>query len=191
MNPGPPAGLSTAALAAWAAPRAGLLMLGGWTQGVGSALIVIFALGLVDVAGGAGFAGRLAGLASAVILGVSLVEVTLYLAAANAIAAGDRPSGLIAGALIKAVQHTFLIAPALLLPLAAVILKSRVLPRGFGYSALAIGLILQALGLVGLLVPLQGVVDIVLIVQSLWFIAAGAVVLVSPPAPGPTSAATA
>lgn len=32
---------------------------------------------------------------------------------------------------------------------------------------------LQGLGVAGLVTPLQGVVDVVLIVQSLWFIAAG------------------
>ncbi len=173
MNPAPPAGLSGAALAAWAAPREGLLLVGGWTQGVGSALIVVFALGLVELGGGAGFAGRLTGLAGATILAVSLLEVTFYLAAAQAIAAQDMTLALVASQLIKAVQHVFLIAPALLLPLGAVILTTRVLPRAFGYSGLAIGAVLQALGFAGVLAPLQGVVAAVLIVQSLWFIAAG------------------
>jgi hypothetical protein len=71
------------------------------------------------------------------------------------------------------VQHVFLIAPAVLLPLGFVILKTRVLGRPFGYSALALGATLQVLGLAGVLRPLQPVVDVVLIVQSVWFIAAG------------------
>jgi hypothetical protein len=173
MNPGPPPGLSTAALAAWAAPRVGVLFLGGWTQGIGSALIVIFALGLVELGGGAGFAGRLTSLAGATILAVSLIEVTFYLAAGQAIASADVGLGLIAGNLIKAVQHVFLIAPALLIPLSAAILSTRVLPRAFGWSGLALGALLQGLGLAGVLTSLQPVVDTVLIVQSLWFIAAG------------------
>jgi hypothetical protein len=179
MNPAPPPGLSTAALAAWAAAHEGLLLFGGWTQGVGSALIVVFALGLVELGGGAGFAGRLTGLAGATILAVSLLEVTFYLAAAQSAATNDVALGLIAGGLVKAVQHVFLIAPALLLPLGAVILTTRVLPRLFGYSGLAIGTLLQALGLAGIFVHLQGVVDAVLIVQSLWFVAAGAAVVLS------------
>lgn len=176
MNPGPPPGLSTAALAAWAAPREGLLLFGGWTQGVASALIVVFALGLVELAGGGGFAGRLTGLAGATILAVSLAEVAFYLAAAQAVATQDVWLGLIAGGLIKAVQHVFLIAPALLLPLGAMILGTGVLPRAFGYCGLAIGASLQALGLAGVLTPLQSVIDAVLILQSLWFIAAGVAV---------------
>lgn len=173
MNPAPPPGLATTALAAWATAHIGALLVGGWMQGIGSALIVIFALGLVELGDGAGFAGRLTGLAGATILAVSLLEITFYLAVAQAIAAGGTELGLIAGGLIKATQHVFLIAPALLLPLGAAILTTRVLPRAFGWSALAIGTLLQALGLAGVLTPLQGVIDVVLIVQALWFIAAG------------------
>lgn len=174
LNPAPPPGLATAALAAWASAHEGALLVGGWMQGAGSALIVIFAVGLVELGGGAGFAGRLTGLAGAVILGVSLLEIAFYLAAAQAIAAQDLALGLVASGLVKATQHVFLIAPALLLPLGAAILTTRVLPRAFGWSGLAIGAALQALGLAGVLTPLQGVVDAVLIVQALWFIAAGA-----------------
>jgi len=175
INPGPPPGLSASALAAWAAPRAGLMMLGGWTQGIGSLLIVIFALALVELGGPAvGFAGRLTGLAGGVILMVSLVEVAFYLAAAQAIVAGDLTLGLVSSGLIKAVQHVFLIAPALLLPLGLVIFKTRVLGPGFGGAALAIGAALQALGLAGVFYPLQPVVDAILIIQAAWFVLAGA-----------------
>jgi hypothetical protein len=105
---------------------------------------------------------------------VSLVEVTLYLAAVQAAVAGDVPSGLVSNNLIKAVQHVFLIAPALLLPLGVVLLDSRVLPRPFAYLALALGATLQILGLVGvgLFNVLQPVIDVLLIVQALWFVAA-------------------
>jgi hypothetical protein len=173
MNPSPPPGLSAAALAAWAAPREGFLLAGGWTQGIGSLLIVVFALLLVELGhAGAGLLGRLTLLAGAAIMSVSLVEITFYLAAGHAVAAGDVTLGLIAGGLIKAVQHVFLIAPALLLPLGVVILQTRVLSRLFGWSALIIGGVLQALGLIGLFAAAQPVVDAVLIVQSAWFVAA-------------------
>ena len=173
MNPGPPPGLSTAALEAWAAPRLGLLLVGGWTQGLGSLLIVLFALAVVEIAdAAASFVGRVAFLSGATILGVSLVEITFYLAAGQAVANGDTTLGLIAGGLIKAVQHVFLIAPALLLPLGVVILRTKVLSGAFGWTALAIGAALQALGLFGLFAALQPVIDSVLVVQSLWFMAA-------------------
>ncbi len=156
-------------------------MLGGWLQGIGSLLTVLFALALVHLAGATHrFAGWATLLAGAAILLVSLVEVTFYLAAAEAAVTGDVATGAIANALIKAVQHVFLIAPALLLPLGAVLLGSRVLPRAFAYLALALGALLQVLGLVGLFSPLQLVVDVLLIVQGLWFLAAAFTLLVRP-----------
>ena len=102
---------------------------------------------------------------------------------------GDVATGTTSSALIKAVQHVFLIAPALLLPLGAVLLGSRVLPRAFAYLALALGAILQALGLVGLFGVLQPVIDVLLIVQGIWFLAAAVTLLVRPvPAPAPALA---
>ena len=56
------------------------------------------------------------------------------------------------------------------------ILRSRVLPAGFGWTGLAIGAVLQAFGVAGTLVALQPVVDTLLIVQGLWFLAASVAV---------------
>ena len=91
---------------------------------------------------------------------------------------GDQASGLASDNLRKAVQHVFLIAPALLLPLGVVLIYSRLLPRLFGYSGLAVGGALQVLGLARLFRVLQHVIDILLIVQAAWFIAAAAFLLV-------------
>ena len=104
---------------------------------------------------------------------VSLVEVAFYLSAVQAAEAGDVTSGMVSNGLIKAVQHVFLIAPALLLPLGVVLVGAAILPRAFAIVALAIGVMLQLLGLAGLFVALQRVIDGLLIVQALWFIAAG------------------
>jgi len=48
-----------------------------------------------------------------------------------------------------------------------------VLPRAFAYLALTIGTTSQIFGLVGLFGALQPVIGYVLIVQALWFVAAG------------------
>ena len=158
---------------AWAAPREGLILFGGWTQGIGSLLTVLFALALVHAGGDAsGFAGTVTKLASATILAVSLIEVTFYLAGARALATGDKALGLTSTELIKAVQDVFLIAPAVLIPLGFVIARTGVLGLGFAYSAIAIGVTLQILGIAGLFRPLQNIVDMVLIVQGLWFVSA-------------------
>src|SRR5262249_48625677 len=91
---------------------------------------------------------------------------------------GDTANALASNNLIKAVQHVFLIAPALLIPLGFVLLGSDVLPRAFAYLALAMGATLQVLGLLGLFHILQPVIDVLLIVQSFWFVAAAVTLLI-------------
>jgi hypothetical protein len=179
LNPAPPADLTTAQLADWAVQQHTMIVFGGWLQGIGSLLTVLFALALVHLAGATQrFAGWATLLAGGAILLVSLVEVTFYLAAAEAAVTGDVATGVIANALIKAVQHVFLIAPALLLPLGVVLLGSRVLPRVFAYLALVLGAVLQVLGLIGLFGVLQPLIDVLLIVQGVWFLAAALTLLV-------------
>jgi len=181
INPAPPPGLSPAALLAWAQPRAGFLQLGGWMQGIGSLLMVMFCFAVVEAAGEPNrFAGRLTRLAGTTILAVSLIEVTFYLAVAGAVASGDTQLGLLSGGMIKAVQHVFLIAPALLIPLGFVLARTRVMGWLLAYSALAIGVTLQVLGFAGIFRPLQPVIDVVLIVQASWFLIAGVAFAIGP-----------
>lgn len=178
INPAPPVGSTIAQLRAFAIQHHNGIVLGGWLQGIGSTLIVVFAIGLVHLADATNrLAGWLTLLAGAMIVMVSLVEVTFYLGAVQGTEIGDTASALASDNLRKAVQHVFLIAPALLLPVSFVLRGSTLLPRVFTRTALALGVILQTLGLLGLFNVLQPVVDVVLIVQSFWFVAAAGVVL--------------
>ena len=174
INPAPPASFTLAQLRDFAVQHHNGMVVGAWLQGIGSLLLVLFALALVHLAGATHqFAGWVTLLAGTAILMVSLVEVTFYLGAVQAAESGDLTSGIVSNALIKAVQHVFLITPALLLPVGVVLLGSSVLPRTFAYLALAMGGALQIVGLVGLFGVLQPTIDVLLIVQSLWFVAAG------------------
>lgn len=186
INPAPPAEATVAQLADFANLNHSTIVAGGWLQGMGSLLIVLFALSLVHFAGALHrLAGWITLLAAATILAVSLLEVTFYLAAVQAAGTGDVASGLASHNLIKAVQHVFLIAPALLLPVGVVLAGSQILPRVFTYSALALGATLQGLGLLGLFNVLQPVIDVLLIVQASWFVAAAvALALRGPTATG-------
>src|SRR5262249_23045601 len=153
----------------------GGLAFGGWLQAMGSLLLVLYAVALVHLADATRtFFGWFTLLAGAVVLMVSLLEGTVYIAGLQAAGTGDVCSGLVSDALIKAVQHVFLIAPALLLPLGAVLWRADLLPRVFAYAALLIGTTLQLLGVAGLFRALQSVIDACLIVQALWFVATGA-----------------
>lgn len=173
INPAPPPDFTIDQLRDFAILHHNGIVLGGWLQGIGSLLIVLFALALVHFAGAAHrLAGWITLLSGTCILMVSLVEVTFYLGTVQATEAGDTASALASNNLIMAVQHVFLIAPALLLPLGFVLLGSNVLPRIFAYLALIMGAMLQVSGLVGLFNFLQPVIDVLLIVQSFWFIAA-------------------
>jgi len=179
INPAPPADYSVTQLRDFALQHHNGIVLGGWLQGMGSLLIVLFAIGPVHLADATHrFAGWITLLAGATILMVSLVEVVFYLGAVQATEIGDVASALSSNNLIKAVQHVFLIAPALLLPLWFVLLGSNVLPRVFAYLALAMGATLQIFGLLGLFNILQPVIDILLIVQSCWFVAAAITLLI-------------
>lgn len=178
INPAPPAGSTIPQLRDFAVRHHDAIVLGGWLQGVGSLLIVVFAIGLVHLADATSrMAGWLTLLAGAIIVMVSLVEVTFYLGAVQGTEIGDTASALSSANLIKAVQHVFLIAPALLLPLAFVLRGANLLPRIFTQTALALGVTLQMLGLLGLFNVRQPVVDVVLIVQAFWFVTAAVVLL--------------
>jgi len=178
INPAPPADASVAQLAEFAIQHHTTIVLGGWLQGIGSLLTVLFALALVHLSGAAHrFAGWATLLSGSALLMVSLVEVTFYLAAAQAaLSGGDTSTGIVANNLIKAVQHVFLVAPALLLPLGYILFTDRLLPRPFGVTALGLGALLQVLGLVNLFDGLQPVIGVVLIVQGVWFLAAAVAV---------------
>ena len=181
MNPAPSADFSLAQLRDFAVHHRNGIVFGAWLQGTGSLLLVLFAIALVHLAGATHqFAGWITLLAGVTIVMVRLVEITFYLGAVQAAEVGNLTSGAVSNALIKAVQHVFLIAPALLLPLGVVLLGSRVLPRTFGYLALLIGATLQIFGLVGLFGVLQPIIDDVLVVQALWFVAAGVALMIDP-----------
>jgi hypothetical protein len=110
---------------------------------------------------------------------VSLIEVTFYLSAVNGIQA---MTPLISMDMIHAVQHLFsmVAAPVVFLPLSAVILSSRVLPRGFGYAGLAIGGLFAVMGILVLFYPWQYMVDDLAFGQALWWLAAAITLLFRP-----------
>jgi hypothetical protein len=180
INPAPPANYTVSQLREFAIQHHNGIVFGGWLQGIGSLLIVLFAIALVHLAHATDtFAGWVTLMAGGTILMVSLVEVAFYLAAVQATETGDTASALASNNLIKAVQHVFLIAPALLLPLGFVLLGSNILPRWFAYLGLAMGATLQIFGLLGLFNVLQPVIDTLLIVQSVWFVTAAISLLIN------------
>jgi hypothetical protein len=85
----------------------------------------------------------------------------------------------VAYGLFAAVEHVFLIAPPLLLPLGLVLLRTPVLPRPFALLAVVLGALGPVLGLAGLFTitasnngPVGAVINALVAVQGLWIAAA-------------------
>jgi hypothetical protein len=124
---------------------------------------------------------RLAGwvtlLASAIILTLSLIDAAFTISAAEAVTHGHAITASVSFDLIDgpgndAVGRVFLIAPPLLLPLGAVLLGSRLLPRAFGYSAVGFGVASIILGLAALFSATVFTLAIILIIaESAWVLA--------------------
>ena len=107
-----------------------------WLQGFGPFPYLLFALGVVYLAGAmTRVAGWVTLLASAVILTLSLIDAAFTISAAEAVTHGHAVTAAVSFDLIDgpgndAVGRVFLIAPPLLLPLGAVVLGSRLPAAG-------------------------------------------------------------
>jgi hypothetical protein len=134
INPAPPQYYTTAQLVEFVLQHHFSIVIGGWMQAVGTILSVLFVLSLVHLGK---YSDKLSGwitlLASVCILMISLIEVTFYLAATNAFITNDIITGNLANSIIKSVQHVFLLAPAILLPLGYILVKTKLLNLFIGY----------------------------------------------------------
>ena len=163
---------------------------------IGQRLYVLFALGVVSLAGAmTRLAGWVTLLASAVILTLSLIDAAFTISAAEAVTHGHAATASVSFDLIDgpgndAVGRVFLIAPPLLLPLGAVLLGSQLLPRAFGSTAVAFGVASIILGLAALFSATAFSLAIILIIaESAWVLAAAGALVISPkPASGAAEA---
>jgi hypothetical protein len=159
------------------------IMVGAWIQAIGTLLVSIFFLELVRLAGAV---TRLSGLVTVFATGalwvVGLVEVVASMAIAQAAGHGHVEGAAAAFDLTDVFIHVIPIGPAgvVYLALGAVLLGAVVLPRAFGYLALALGAAFELAGFVGLFDPSnpQTTITIILILQELWVLAAASLILV-------------
>jgi hypothetical protein len=163
-----------------------------WLQGFGPFPYVLFALGVVSLAGAmTRLAGWITLLASAVIVTLSLIDAAFTISAAEAVIQGHAVTTWVSfditvGPGNDAVGRVFLIAPPLLLPLGVVLLGSRLLPRAFGYTAVAFGAASIIMGLAALFSAVAFSLAIILIIaESIWVLAAAGALVIAPKlAPG-------
>jgi hypothetical protein len=177
-----------ARISAFAHQHHGSLLISAWLQVTGAALYVTFILVIVHFAGAtATLAGRITLLAGAVLVTLTLVDTALIIAAVQAATYGHPETlrvsfDLIAGPDNDAIGRSFLIAPAILIPLGIVIVRTPLLPHAYGYTALAFGAASQILGLIALFS--QTAFDVspaVLGLENLWLIAVALALLRTAP----------
>jgi len=173
INSAPPPDPSSSELLTFGRQHFADVLWGAWLQTVGPVMIVLFAFALVHLAGATQrLAGWMTFFGATVLITVSLIEISFYIAALNT---EPVTMPLISLRVIYAVQHLYFIAgaPALFLPLGIVLLRSQVLPRVYGYLALLLAVGFSALGLVYLMtVTLPAWVTAMGGVQALWWLAA-------------------
>jgi len=179
INNGPPAGASSAQLTAFGQQHHDAILWGAWLQAVGPALIAVFALAVVVLAGAtARLAGWMTLFGTATLMTVSLIEITGYIGTLQPSPATMFGTSL---ALIHSVQHLYFIvaAPAVFLPLGLVILGSAVLPRILGYLALVLAAGYALAGVLTLLdLTVPAAVQISAgVVPALWWLAAAGTLL--------------
>jgi hypothetical protein len=177
--PGPPLNPTSAQMADFARHHFVSTLSGAWLQATGPLLIVLFAFAVVCLAGATTrLAGWMTFFGGSVLMMVSLTEIVCYF---GLLYSNPAETGLISFNLIHAVQHLYYIvaAPALFIPLGIVLLGSRVLPRVFGYLALALGAAFAILGVVflnSLVLPVA--VQAFAAIQALWWLTAAITMIV-------------
>jgi hypothetical protein len=151
-----------------------------WLQQIGSFLSILFVLALVHLAGASDkFAGRLALLVSGVIMALSLAEGTFELSAVYAGENGHLESALTAFDLTNVFVHVFLLAPSLFLVMGLALRGTTLLPKGFAYSAIYLGVFFQILGVIGLFNARALLLVIMLLnLQNIWTLLVSVILLI-------------
>ena len=194
----PPDSAGLARIATFARDHHDAILISAWLQVSGAILYVVFILAIVHLAGaGQRFAGRIVALAAPILVGLTLLDSAMIISTVQSAAHGHNETlrvsfDLIGGPGNDAIGRTFLIAPAILLPLGFVILQTRLLPRSYGWIAIAFGAVSQALGLIGLFSKLAfaDINPAVLALENLWLITVAITLLVNGSSREPRSVPT-
>jgi hypothetical protein len=179
INPGPPPGASYEQLVSFAHQYYTSILWGAWLQTIGPFLIIVFAFALVLLSGaGQTLAGWMVFFGAGILMTISLIEITFYIA----VLFKDPPLGSLIGLnIIYAVQHLYFIigAPALFVPLGMVLRHSDILPKWFSWLAIGIGVFFGILGIVFLLRLILPVwVTAIAGIQAFWWLASSIFILI-------------
>ncbi|MBS1503346.1 MAG: hypothetical protein JST32_14855 [Bacteroidetes bacterium] len=179
INPGPPPNATIAQIITFGNRYYSSILWGAWLQAAGPVFIVLFAFTLVHLAEAHNrISGWMTFFGAMVLIAVSMIEITFYIAA---VFGSPADSITVSMRAIYAVQHLYFIvaAPAFFIPLGIVLTRSDVLPKAFGYLAVLLGLAFTTLGIVFLQVLVLPMwVTAFAGVQAIWWLAAAITLLV-------------
>ncbi len=180
--PTPAANAPLAEVARAASESRELFFVFAWLQAVGSLLSALFILALIFLTGAATrFAGMVAHVGVAVLLALALIEGALTIDVAAATGNGHPEAALTSYDQMGQFVHIFPLAPAplIFISLGSALRGSTLLPRAFGWLALALGAAFAIVGSLGMIDPAAASAVVVLLIgQELW-IAAAAIALVA------------
>jgi hypothetical protein len=179
INPGPQPNATLNQLIEFGNRYYSAILWGAWLQAVAVVFIVLFAFSLVKLAGATNtLAGWMTMFGAMVLMIVSLIEITFYVAA---VFISPKIGILITLNNIHAVQHLYFIAaaPTLFISLGVVLYGSDVLHPIFAWLAFFIGISFGIIGMIFLLelvLPLW--VTAIAGVQAIWWLAAAITLIV-------------
>jgi hypothetical protein len=177
----PPTSFTSSSVLVEAARQHNALVTGAWLDGIGATLLILTLLGIVELSGLAStLAGRVVLLAGASAVAQSLMTASLLIAAAQMSAAGV--PAMAAGMLqvAHAADYGFPIINLFWASaLGLIVLRSRVLPRAFGYVAIAFAVVELVGGLASLYSDaVNAAINPVFLVMVLWAVGAAIVLTV-------------
>ena len=179
---GPGSDLGPAELVRFGHEHFSTILVQAWLQAVAPILIALFAFVLVHLSGATSHpSGWMTFLGFSLLLNVSMLEVAFYIAALF-----DQPAGLpfLSIKIISAIQHLYFVvaAPTVFLPLGIVLLKSKILPQLWAYSALGLAAAFATLGIAYMsTLVLPRAVTAFASVQALWWLTAAVMLIVRRP----------
>ena len=175
INPGPPRSDTTSQLVTYGLNHQAALTVGGWLQVTGTVLVAIFALSVVLSARRANTVpGVLVLAGSTLLVVIGLSELTAY----KVLASGHLSTARVATDVIAGVQlgYSIVAAPLIFGALGYLVLQSKVLPRALGSIAIGLGLTFWVCGLITVVTPIQGFINLLSVVQAMWWLGAGSFV---------------
>jgi hypothetical protein len=180
LVPFPPLDATAAQVTAFAAHYRTAMLFTTWLQAIGTFLLVVFVVALVQLADVTSrLAARLMYIVAAAILAVVLSEATFQLDVVQAARNGHSEAALTSFDLASVFVHVFSIAPSLILMVGIALLGTRLLPRAVVYLAILLGIAMQIAGFAALFTASAIPVFInLLVIQTFWYAAAGIVLII-------------